>query len=63
LRFFLSFDFAFKLLAVKELRYIHFLKPNKKFIQRIPQYHIVSFLGIQPQSLFRIKKRLLSADL
>lgn len=46
-----------------ETRYIKLLKQNKEFIQRIPQYHIASFLGIKPQSLCRIKKRLLSADL
>ena len=46
-----------------EQRYIRLLKQNKDFIQRIPQYHIASFLGIKPQSLCRIKKRLLSADL
>jgi len=46
-----------------ETRYIKLLKQNKDFIQRIPQYHIASFLGIKPQSLCRIKKRLLSVDL
>ncbi|MBE0653314.1 MAG: cyclic nucleotide-binding domain-containing protein [Bacteroidales bacterium] len=46
-----------------EQRYIKLIKQNKDFIQRIPQYHIASFLGIKPQSLCRIKKRLLSADL
>jgi CRP-like cAMP-binding protein len=46
-----------------ETRYIKLLKQNNDFIQRIPQYHIASFLGIKPQSLCRIKKRLLSVDL
>lgn len=46
-----------------EQRYIKLIKNNRDFIQRIPQYHIASFLGIKPQSLCRIKKRLLSADL
>lgn len=46
-----------------EQRYTKLIKQNKDFIQRIPQYHIASFLGIKPQSLCRIKKRLLSADL
>ncbi|MHC1774944.1 MAG: Crp/Fnr family transcriptional regulator [Lentimicrobium sp.] len=46
-----------------ETRYIRLLNQNKDFIQRIPQYHIASFLGIKPQSLCRIKKRLLASDL
>jgi CRP-like cAMP-binding protein len=46
-----------------EQRYIKLIRQSKDFIQRIPQYHIASFLGIKPQSLCRIKKRLLSADL
>ncbi len=32
------------------------LKPN--LLERIPQYHLASFLGIKPQSLSRIRKRL-----
>lgn len=46
-----------------EERYIKLLKQHSDFIQRIPQYHIASFLGIKPQSLCRIKKRLLSKHL
>lgn len=46
-----------------EQRYVKLLSQSKDFIQRIPQYHIASFLGIQPQSLCRIKRRLLIADL
>lgn len=46
-----------------ETRYIKLLKQNNDFIQRIPQYHIASFLGIKPQSLCRIKKRLLLNNL
>lgn len=32
------------------------LKPN--LLERIPQYHLASYLGIKPQSLSRIRKRL-----
>ena len=46
-----------------EQRYIKLIKQNKDFIQRIPQYHVASFLGIKPQSLCRIKRRMLLADL
>ena len=46
-----------------EERYLKFTKHNHDFLQRIPQYHIASFLGIKPQSLCRIKKRLLKTNL
>ena len=46
-----------------EQRYIKLVRQSSDFIQRIPQYHIASFLGIQPQSLCRIKRRLLTTDL
>ncbi len=43
-----------------EQRYLKLMSQNRDFIQRIPQYHIASFLGVKPQSLCRIKKRLLT---
>ena len=46
-----------------EQRYIQLIRQNKDFIQRISQYHIASFLGIKPQSLCRIKRRLFPSDL
>ncbi|MFC4871679.1 Crp/Fnr family transcriptional regulator [Negadavirga shengliensis] len=39
-----------------EERYAKFAKENPEFIQRVPQYHIASYLGIAPQSLSRIRK-------
>jgi CRP-like cAMP-binding protein len=41
-----------------ECRYTEFTKQYKAFQQRIPQYHIASFLGVTPQSLSRIRKRI-----
>lgn len=41
-----------------EQRYLHFVKTYPDLLQRIPQYHISSFVGIKPQSLSRIRKRL-----
>lgn len=38
--------------------YDEFSKLHPDFIQRIPQYLIASYLGIQPQSLSRIRKKL-----
>jgi CRP-like cAMP-binding protein len=39
-------------------RYQSFAAENPETIQRIPQYIIASFLGIQPESLSRIRRRL-----
>ncbi|NOU48173.1 MAG: Crp/Fnr family transcriptional regulator [Bacteroidales bacterium] len=41
-----------------EERYIHFLKTFPDLVQRIPQYHIASYVGVKPESLSRIRKRL-----
>lgn len=38
-------------------RYQHFLKEFPGLWQRIPQYHIASYLGIAPESLSRIRKK------
>jgi CRP-like cAMP-binding protein len=41
-----------------ELRYVRFLKNHADLQQRISQYHIASFVGVKPQSLSRIRKRI-----
>ena len=38
-------------------RYLEFSRRHPDFVQRIPQYLIASYLGIQPQSLSRIRNR------
>jgi len=43
-----------------ELRYERFLKNHSDLQQRISQYHIASFVGVKPQSLSRIRKRIFS---
>jgi len=43
-----------------EKRYQAFVKQYPDFVQRIPQYIIASYLGIKPQSLSRIRKRLIA---
>ncbi|MFV7235798.1 Crp/Fnr family transcriptional regulator [Flavobacterium sp. ZB4R12] len=40
-----------------EQRYIKLLKSRPDLFQIIPQYQIASYLGIKPESLSRIKKR------
>lgn len=41
-----------------EQRYLNLLKHSKEIIQKIPQKYISSYLGITPQSLSRIRKRI-----
>lgn len=41
-----------------ELRYERFLKNHADLQQRVSQYHIASFVGVKPQSLSRIRKRI-----
>ncbi|MFZ4796782.1 MAG: Crp/Fnr family transcriptional regulator [Bacteroidia bacterium] len=41
----------------QEERYKHFVANYSELNQRIPQYLIASYVGIQPQSLSRIRKR------
>jgi len=40
-----------------EERYRHFLDDFPKLAQRVPQYHIATYLGIAPESLSRIRAK------
>ena len=42
-----------------EVRYQKLLETRPDLINRVPQYMIASYLGIQPESLSRIRKRIL----
>jgi CRP-like cAMP-binding protein len=44
-----------------EERYIQFIHYYPDLQQRIPQYYISSYVGVKPQSLSRIRKRLAAA--
>jgi len=46
------------LFLTHEQRYLNLLKDHPNIVQRIPAFHIASYLGIKNQSLSRIKKRL-----
>lgn len=52
-----SFD-EFKTSSPEE-RYLNLLQTRPDLLQRVPQHQLASYLGIQPQSLSRIRKRLL----
>ena len=41
-----------------EYRYGRFIEKHPDLLQRISQYHIASYVGVKPQSLSRIRKRL-----
>lgn len=41
-----------------EERYLNLIKERPKVFERVPQHYIASYLGIQPQSLSRIRKNL-----
>ena len=52
-------QFANYKMATPEDRYLHLVNSRPDLLQRIPQYQIASYLGLTPQSLSRIRKRLL----
>jgi len=41
-----------------EERYLLLMKTKPELLQRVPQYHLASYLGVQPESLSRIRKRI-----
>ncbi len=43
-------------------RYIHFLQDRPGLALRVPQYQLASYLGMTPESLSRIKRRLAKAE-
>lgn len=53
----LDFD-AFKT-SSPEQRYLSLIQKRPDLLQRVPQHQIASFLGIKPQSLSRLRARLL----
>lgn len=51
-----SFD-AFRISSPEE-RYLELMEKRPDLLQRVPQYQLASYLGIKPESLSRIRKRL-----
>lgn len=45
-----------------EDRYLHLLDSRPELFQRIPQYQLASYLGVKPESLSRLKKRIAERD-
>jgi CRP-like cAMP-binding protein len=48
------------LLKSPEERYLNLIENRSNVIQNIPQYMIASYLGITPEALSRIRRRLTS---
>jgi CRP-like cAMP-binding protein len=42
-----------------EERYLNLIKQHPKVIENIPQHYIASYLGIQPETLSRIRKKIM----
>ena len=51
----------FKISSAEE-RYLQLQKERPDLIQRVPQYQLASYLGITPESLSRIRKRLVKKN-
>lgn len=45
-----------------EQRYMKLQQERPRLINRVPQYQIASYLGIKPETLSRIRKRLVEKD-
>jgi len=46
------------MISTPEERYLSLVNKRPDLLIRIPQYHLASYLGIKPESLSRIRKRL-----
>jgi len=45
-----------------EQRYLNLLQSRPDLIQRVPQHQLASYLGIKPQSLSRLRARIIEKD-
>lgn len=42
-----------------EQRYLKLMKSRPDLFQRVPQYQLASYIGVKPESLSRIRKRII----
>ena len=45
-------------MSLPEKRYLDLLENRPNLLQRVPQYFLASYLGVKPESLSRIRKRI-----
>lgn len=50
-------SFSFYHSETPEQRYLSLVDKYPDILQRVPQYHIASYIGVKPESLSRIRKR------
>lgn len=48
------------IISSPEERYLNLLRERPQLIERVPQYQLASYLGVKPESLSRIRKRILT---
>ncbi|MEZ5038855.1 MAG: Crp/Fnr family transcriptional regulator [Saprospiraceae bacterium] len=48
------------MITTPEERYLNVLKYQPALLSRVPQYQLASYLGVKPESLSRIRKRILT---
>jgi CRP-like cAMP-binding protein len=53
-------SFANFKIQTPEQRYIRLMETRPDLLQRVPQHQIASYLGVKPESLSRIRKRILT---
>ncbi len=46
------------MISSPEKRYLDLMENRPDLLQRVPQYHLASYLGVKPESLSRIRKRI-----
>lgn len=51
--------FAKYMSSSPEQRYLDLMESNPNLVNRVPQYHLASYLGVKPESLSRIRKRIM----
>lgn len=55
-------NYAKFILSSPKERYLHFLDSRPDLLNRVPLHQVASFLGMTPESLSRIRKRLVSSE-
>lgn len=53
-------EFSKFITSSSEQRYLHFLKTRPDLQNRVPQHQVASLLGLTPESLSRLRKRLVT---
>lgn len=51
-------DFASFIISSPKERYLNILKNRPELVHRVPQHQLASYLGVTPESLSRIRKRI-----